>query len=82
MIIQSLRPKLADKEACRIAYHVEKPSLVGKRGVIVGSGIDTAGLVTVLVEGVEYKVQEYQMERDVPEDEKVMTTRPFQLDSF
>ena len=69
-LVQTLRLQLTDKNPCIIAHNVEKPSLMGLRGVVVGNGVDSAGQVTVLVDGQEYKMQEYQLLPDFPEEKQ------------
>ncbi|KAL1522173.1 hypothetical protein AB1Y20_021812 [Prymnesium parvum] len=64
-ILQALRLKLKDGNACVVEHCVEKPKLIGLRGNLVGNGVDGSGMVTVLIEGNEYKMQEFQLVPDI-----------------
>ena len=80
-----LRVPLVDKTACLIAHTVDKPSLINARGVVVGNGVDTSGYVTVLVEGEEVKLHEYQLVPEVSiekqeEQEEMTELRAAELD--
>lgn len=65
-----LRLQIVDKNPCVVSYSPDKPSLVGKHGVVVGNGVDKSGLVKVLINGQEYKMQEYQLLPDIPPEKQ------------
>lgn len=73
---KGLHLQLIDKNSCFIAHSVDKPSLTGKRGILVGNGVDSLGLVTVMVDGNEMKFQEYQLHPDTSEEKQVRPARP------
>jgi len=63
--IAKMRLQALDKTPCMVAHAPDKPSIMGLRGVVVGNGVDNSGKVTVLVEGVEHKMEEYQLLPDL-----------------
>ena len=55
------RPMIQRGNECALCYLVDKPSLEGARGTIECDGPDGSGYITVLVQGREIKVEEFQL---------------------
>eukprot|EP00966_Prymnesium_polylepis_P049727 1151151-Prymnesium_polylepis.1 len=70
-IIATTRLVLLDSTPCKVMHCVRTPSMVGKSGIVVGNGVDDAGLVTIEVSGITHKMQEHQLAPDRPAEEQV-----------